>query len=257
MTDPSARQRQHFDTIANQYAEARSGANHLAFKNLLWSEFLANKRALFNGRPTVLEPMCGAADGFDLLRQHLGIDIDYEGLDVSDAMIEVARAQHPDLKLSQADVTRLEPRGPYDMVLILGGLHHVPHAAKEVVTALAKALRPGGYFLSWEPTHGNRLFKAVRESIYKRNAIFEPSTERAFEVSELFSMFEQAGFRRIDVLYPGLLGYVLYYNPDAFPGLNLGSPRVVNRLWKMERPFMRSWLARKLSFATLSLWQRQ
>lgn len=257
MTDPGARQRQHFDAIANQYSEARSGANHLAFKNLLWGEFLADKRALFGGRPVVLEPMCGAADGYDLLRKHLGIDIEYEGLDVSDAMIDVARSQHPHLKLSQADVTRLEPRGPYDLVLILGGLHHVPHAASEVVNALGKALRPGGYFLSWEPTHGNRLFKAVRETIYKRNAIFEPSTERAFEVSELFSMFEQAGFRRIDVLYPGLLGYVLYYNPDAFPGLNLGSPRMVSRLWKMERPFMRSWLARKLSFATLSLWQRQ
>jgi SAM-dependent methyltransferase len=257
MTDPSARQRQHFDAIANQYAEARSGANHLAFKDLMWNEFLADKRALFGGSPAVLEPMCGAADGYDLLRQHLGIDIDYEGLDVSDAMIEVARAKHPDLKLSQADVTRLEPRGPYDVVLILGGLHHVPHAASQVVTTLGSAVRPGGYFLSWEPTHGNRLFKAVREAIYKRNAIFEPTTERAFEVRELFSMFEQAGFRRVDVLYPGLLGYVLYYNPDAFPHLNLGSPRMVSRLWKIERPFMRSWLARKLSFATLSLWQRQ
>ncbi len=257
MTDPSARQRQHFDAIADQYAGARSGANHLAFKELLWNEFLADKRALFSGRPAVLEPMCGAADGYDLLQQHLGVDIDYEGFDVSDAMIAAARAQHPGLKLSQADVTRLEPRGTYDMVLILGGLHHVPHAADRVVSTLGKALRTGGYFLSWEPTHDNRLFKAVREAIYRRNAIFEPTTERAFGVRELFSMFEQAGFRRVDVLYPGLLGYVLYYNPDAFPSLNLGTPRLVRRLWKLERPFMRSWLARKLSFATLSLWQRQ
>jgi len=257
MTDPSARQRQHFDAIADQYAGARSGANHLAFKELMWGAFLAGKRQLFGRRLAVLEPMCGAADGYELLKHHLGVDVVYEGFDVSDAMIAAARAQHPELKLSQADVTQLEPRGPYDLVLILGGLHHVPHAARQVVVTLGKALRPGGYFLSWEPTHGNRLFKSVREAIYRRNAIFEPTTERAFEVRELFSMFEQAGFRRVDVLYPGLLGYVLYYNPDAFPSLNLGTPWLVSRLWKLERPFMRSWLARKCSFATLSLWQRQ
>lgn len=256
MTDPAARQRQHFDAIATRYVTARAGANQCAFRELLWSEFLADKRRLFGERPAVLEPMCGTADGYELLRQHLGVDIDYEGFDVSDAMIAAARARHPQVKVSQADVTQLEPRGPYDLVLLLGGLHHVPHAAPRVVATLGKALRPGGYFLSWEPTHGNRLFKAVREAIYRRNAIFEPTTERAFATGELFSMFEQAGFRRIDVLYAGLLGYVLYYNPDAFPRLNLGTPRLVRGLWKMERPLMRSWLARKLSFATLTLWQR-
>jgi SAM-dependent methyltransferase len=257
MTDPVARQRQHFDAIADQYAAARSGANHLAFKELLWSEFLDGRRALFGARAAVLEPMCGAAAGYELLRHHLGIELDYEGCDVSDGMIAAARARHPALKLSQADVTRLEPQGPYDLVVILGGLHHVPHAAARVIARLGKALRPGGYFLSWEPTHGNRLFKAVREGIYRRNAIFEPTTERAFGVGELFAMFEQAGFRLIDALYPGLLAYVLYYNPDAFPRLNVGTPRLVRWLWKLERPFMRTWLARKLSFATLTLWQRQ
>lgn len=257
MTDPVARQRQHFDAIADQYAGARSSANHLAFKELLWNAFLADKRQMFGARLAVLEPMCGGADGYELLRRHLGIEIEYEGFDVSDAMIASARVHHPEVQLSQADVTQFEPGGAYDLVLILGGLHHVPHAAAQVVTTLGRALRPGGYFLSWEPTHGNRLFKAVREAVYRRNAIFEPTTERAFATRELFSIFERAGFRLVDALHPGLLGYVLYYNPDAFPRLNLGTPRLVRGLWRLERPFMRSWLARKLSFATLSLWQRQ
>lgn len=256
MTDPVSRQRQHFDAIAQDYAAARCQANHLAFKELMWEEFLSDKRALFGVRPMVLEPMCGTADGYELLTRHLGLSIDYEGFDVSDAMIASARGRSPSLHLYRADVTRFEPSKIYDLALILGGLHHVPHAAAEVVSRLRQALRPAGYFLSWEPTHGNPLFEAVRRAIYRRNPVFEATTERAFGTSELFSMFEDAGFRLVDVMYPGLMGYVLYYNPDAFPYLNLGTPRIVRCLWRLERPLMRTRVARMLSFATLSLWQR-
>lgn len=256
MTDPVTRQRQHFDAIARDYGIARSQANHLAFKEFMWGEFLSGKRKLFGARPKVLEPMCGMADGYGLLREHLGRDIDYEGFDVSDAMIAAAKARNPALRLTQADVTEFAPTRSYDLMLILGGLHHVPHAAAQVVSTLSRALRSGGYFLSWEPTHGNALFKAVRQSIYKRNPVFEATTERAFGTRELLSIFEQAGLRLIDVMYPGLAGYVLYYNPDAFPRLNVGTPRMVQGLWRIERPLMRTALARSLSFATLSLWQR-
>jgi SAM-dependent methyltransferase len=257
MSDPVSRQREHFDAIAQDYTAARSHANHLAFKELLWKEFLADKRDFFGARPVVLEPMCGMADGYTLLRRHLGREIDYEGLDVSEAMLAAARRHHPALQLAQADVTQFNPTRVYDLVLILGGLHHVPHAAAEVVTRLCRALRPGGYFLSWEPTHGNPLFSAVRRRIYDKNPIFDASTERAFAVPELFAMFEQAGMHLVDVMYPGLAGYVLYYNPDAFPRLNRGTPRAVRGLWRIERPFMRTALGRALSFATLSLWQRR
>lgn len=256
MTDPATRQREHFDAIAVQYATARSHSNHLAFKHLLWNEFLKGKHDIFGTKPKVLEPMCGAGDGYALLAKHLQFEISYEGFDLSAAMIEAARARHPAACIAQADVTRFRPKSVYDLVLILGGLHHVPHAATQVVATLSRAVRPGGYFLSWEPTHGNAVVEAIRERIYQRNAVFESDSERAFAVRELCDMFESAGFRLVDIMYPGLLGYVLYYNPDAFPMLNVGTPALVRALWALERPFMRTWLARKLSFATLSLWQR-
>ena len=256
MTDPVTRQQRHFDAIAPEYTAARESANHLVFKNLLWAHFLGGKRGLFGPRPSVLEPMCGTADAHDIISRYVCADIDYEGFDVSAAMVSAAQKRLPDARLSQMDVTRYEPTQLFDLVVILGGLHHVPHAAGDVVERLARALRPGGYFLSWEPTQDNALFRFIRESIYARNAIFEPTSERAFSTRELRTMFEQAGFHLVDVLYPGLLSYVLYYNPDAFPRLNIGPPGLVRLLWSLERPFMRTWLARKLSFATLSLWRK-
>jgi SAM-dependent methyltransferase len=201
--------------------------------------------------------MCGTADGYELLTEHLSSSVDYNGFDLSEAMIERARARHHGVNIWKADVTAFEPSRTYDLVLILGGLHHVPHVAREVVASLSAATRPGGFFLSWEPTHDNIVFRRVRESIYRRNSVFEATSERAFRTSELFSLFEESGFTLVDAMYPGLLSYVLYYNPDAFPRLNLGSPKTVQTLWRLERPFMRSWLARKLSFATLTLWQKR
>jgi len=57
-------------------------------------------------------------------------------------------------------------------------------------------------------------------------------------------------------MYPGLLAYVLYYNPDAFPGLDRGGSAGVRLAWTLDRPLIGTALGRLLSFCTLSLWER-
>lgn len=256
MTSLVERQREHFNSIADTYFSARLDANHRALKHLIWSEFLRDKSLLKTPNLSVLDAMCGYADANGILREHLGGDIAYSGFDYSDEVIARVRREHPDLDVWQADATEFRPGRSYDLVVLIGGLHHVHHAASRALGNLAAAIRPGGHFLSFEPTHGNRVFGAVRDAIYRRNALFDAATERGFSVSELFAMFEGVGLERVDVLYPGLLSYMLYYNPDAFPKLNVGSPRAVRFLFSLERPFMRSVAARTLSFATLSLWRK-
>ncbi len=120
---------------------------------------------------------------------------------------------------------------------------------------LAASLRPGGLLINLEPTHGNPLARMVRERIYRRNQLFDAETERAFSVEELDAMFVSAGLELAYRTYPGLLGYVLYYNPDAFPGLNLAGTRAVNMLFALERPLMATRIGRWLSFATLAVWR--
>jgi SAM-dependent methyltransferase len=204
----------------------------------------------------VLDAMCGYADARDLLRRHLGTDIAYSGFDYSDEVVARVRRDQPGIDVWQADATHFHAPRRYDLVVLIGGLHHIHHAAPAALEAIAAAVRPGGWFLSFEPTHGNPLTGAVRNAIYRRNALFDADTERGFSTAELFAMFRDAGLDKVDVLYPGLLTYVLYYNPDAFPALNIGGPAAVRRLFATERPFMRTAIARTLSFATLSLWRK-
>jgi SAM-dependent methyltransferase len=249
-------QRRHFNGIAETYFSARRDANHLELKRLIWLEFLGNKPALKVSGLKVLDAMCGYGDMNDLLRAHLGTEIEYSGFDYSDEVIARVLRENPDLNVWQADATEFRPDRSYDLVVLIGGLHHVHHAAGRTIESLVRAIKPGGYFLSFEPTHGNRAFGAIRNSIYRRNELFDAGTERGFSVREFFSMLEAAGLELDDALFPGLLSYVLYYNPDAFPKLNVGNSGLVRLLFSLERPFMRSAAARALSFATLSLWRK-
>jgi SAM-dependent methyltransferase len=183
--------------------------------------------------------------------------MEYVGFDYSDRVVADASRERPGLKLFQADVTTYRPEaGSVDVVIIIGGLHHVPSHAAGVVASMADALTAGGCLVNLEPTNGNWLFGKVRERIYARNDLFEVETERGFPLAEYVEMFERAGLEHVDSIHPGLLAYVLYYNPDAFPALNIGGAALLRALFNIERPFLRSRLAAALSFATLSMWRK-
>jgi SAM-dependent methyltransferase len=256
MTGLVERQRDHFNRIASRYRAARQGGNHRTLKRIMWSAFLRDKPELMKPGLRVLDAMCGYADAYDILREHLSVSIDYTGFDYSDEVVARVAAERPQLRVSKADATRYEPDRAYDLVVLIGGLHHVHHAAAPTLARLTAAVAPGGYFLSLEPTHGNPLSAALRRSIYRRNRLFDAETEQGFDCGELLEMFSAAGLTAEDIMYPGLLSYVLYYNPDAFPWLNVGGERAVRAIFAAEQPWMRSRLAGALSFATLSLWRK-
>lgn len=256
MSSKVERQAAHFDSVAETYRVSRQHQNHLTLKDLMWRDFFRGKSALKKENLRVLEPMCGYGDGRRILSAHLRTTIEYRGFDYSAAVVDRLREMEPDIAVTHQDVTQFEADTQYDIVILLGGLHHVPHAAADVVARLAKAMRPGGYFISLEPTDGNPVFTWVRRAIYRRNPLFDEETERSFTSKEYLALFERAGLRCAERAYPGLLAYVLYYNPDAFPLLNIGGPGLVRAIWSLEKPFRRGAIGRALSFATLSLWQK-
>jgi SAM-dependent methyltransferase len=251
------RQRKHFNSIAERYKAGRSGANHLYLKDLMWTSVLGDITRFKGKRIKVLEAMCGFGDGLNIARTYLSDDVDYSGYDYSDTVVEMLKKQQPSINVWQADATTYQPPvSEYDAVFIIGGIHHVPDHAQKVVELCAKALRPGGLFISFEPTSGNTVFRKARDLIYKKNTLFDEKTERAFEVNELLNMFKSQGLKPVKVLHPGLLSYVLYYNPDAFPYLNIGGKGMVRSTYGIDKLFYGNAIGRTLSFATLSVWER-
>jgi SAM-dependent methyltransferase len=251
------RQREHFNSIADRYHEGRQTPNHLYLKHRMWTDVFSDLSDFKDRRIEVLEPMCGFCDGFDIVSKYLSSNISYKGFDYSDSAVETSRRERPGLEIWQADATKYRPpENSCDLIILIGGLHHTPLDAPDIVANLAPALRSGGIFVNFEPTHGNPVFEKVRDGIYRRNSLFDQQTERAFPVTKLVGMFEHAGLRLRKILYPGLLSYVLYYNPDAFPFLNVGGRGLVAATYAFDKLIYRSKIGRALSFATLSVWTK-
>jgi SAM-dependent methyltransferase len=249
-------QRNSFEQRSEEYYEKRQTGNHLVLKDLIWDYFFREKSFLAKENMFVLEPMCGYGEGCQIIRKHLTSNIQYSGFDYSESLVRIAKQKDPNLNIWVQDVTKYEEKSKYDLIIIIGSLHHVPDFVQDVVNRIFAALKPGGYFVNFEPTQNNWLFKKVRQTIYKKNKTFDPNTERGFDLKEINSIYQNAGFKIIDQAYMGLASFVLYYNPNAFPKLNIGNPRSVKRLFNMDKHFFRNFFGKKLSFSTTSLLQK-
>lgn len=69
-------------------------------------------------------------------------------------------------------------------------------------------------------------------------------------------MLLNSDFKIRQQFYPGLLGYVLFYNPDAFPFLNKGGPKVSNLLCKIDIFLGKTFVGKMFSFNTFTIAKR-
>lgn len=251
------RQRDHFNSVAQEYINARKSVNHLLLKSLMWrylfslpsvQQVLAKKSSV-----SVFEPMCGYGEGYEILKKHAHIAFIYTGSDISEPMVREASARYPEEQFTVGDATQDFGRDKYDLIIIIGGLHHVFKHLPSVLENVQRALCKDGIFINLEPTEGNRLFTYIRNLIYKTNDLFDAETERGFGLGELNAFYRSSGFDLVEQIYPGLSSYVLYYNPDAFPKLNTGPQWLVSMLFNLDKFFFRNSIGGFLSFATLSV----
>lgn len=98
----------------------------------------------------VLDVGCGPADILEYLPE-----VDYLGIDYSEAYIEAARRRFGDRgRFVAADVATLGERGEggFDVAIALGVLHHLDdEAAKRLMRDVRACLKPGGRFVALDP----------------------------------------------------------------------------------------------------------
>lgn len=255
MNDSAEIQREHFNQVSERYLAGRQGRQHLTYKKVMWKYVLAmlESRLPDVSNICVLEAMCGDGSAGMLLKKRFP-QIDLYGFDYSDEMVAAAsRAVGSEMDLFQMDILKWQELDRYDVVLLVGGLHHVPDAVSVALANIVNALKPGGLFLNFEPTSDNFLWQWIRDRIYQRNTLFEENTERGFDLTGYNRLLADAGLFVEKQQYCGLLGYVLYYNPDAFPWLSKGPDFIAKGLCHSDFWIGSTLLGRKLSFATWTL----
>lgn len=98
----------------------------------------------------VLDVGCGPADILSYLP-----DVKYLGFDISEAYIRQARSKwghRAQFHCQELSTATLEPLPPFDLVLVLGVLHHLDdHQALGVLTMAHSALTAGGRIVTIDP----------------------------------------------------------------------------------------------------------
>lgn len=88
------------------------------------------------------------------------------GLDISQAMIEQARQNYPELEFVQADAVAFSFSEPFDAVFSNAALHWMTRQ-EAVVECIARALQPGGRFVAEFGAKGNiaAIHNALRDAL--------------------------------------------------------------------------------------------
>ena len=252
------KQKKHFDSISEIYDKQRNNNVTKSYRFLLWKYFFIdlNKR-LPSNNIEILDLMCGSGEFIEIFQKHCNLEFNYTGIDISKNMITLAKKKYQKHKFVCDDVSKLNLNDKkFDLIVLIGGLHHVYDQVDNILSQINKHMNKESIFINIEPTSDFILTEKIRDYIYKRNEIFDYETEKGFKLNELNKSYNLNNLDIVNQDYFGCLCYVLYYNPDAFPYLNKFGKYLLKPLFKLEKFFFKSFIFKKISFATFSILKR-
>jgi SAM-dependent methyltransferase len=242
-------QGEHYDRLISLYEDHATDPWTQAYRRRFIDEPLLRGIELEGRR--VLEAMCGSghSTGFLLERGAL-----VTGLDVSAQAMELFRAKWPQCEaVVESILAPTLPPESFDVVVVVGGLHHVHPHVDEAIAQISRLLKPGGHFCFSEP-HSGSIVNVLRRAWYVRDSMFE-SNEAAIDVSALRRAAE-AAFEVKREWYFGNVAHTLVLN-----SMVLRTPRWLKRLY--SRPAMtvekllNPVLGRRLSCSVACQWQKR
>lgn len=132
-----------YDAIAGEWAVAFSGEHEKKPKD---RELLGRFRREMANRKPVWDFGCGPGNTARYLKD-LGMEI--SGLDLSEAMLEHARARHPDIHFRKGNILRLdfEDETISGVVAFYAIIHFTEEQVGTAFREVFRVLKPGGLFL--------------------------------------------------------------------------------------------------------------
>jgi ubiquinone/menaquinone biosynthesis C-methylase UbiE len=187
-------ERHYDDALAQQYRD-------LYYHPLMFGDIeLQGKKAL--------DAMCGSGQATRWLRAH-GAQV--TGVDLSETAMARFRERWPQCEAHCASVTALDfSDQSFDIITVVGGLHHVHPHVKKAMAEFHRLLKPGGYLCLIEPHAGSLpdFFRKLWYSLDRRN--FAPN-EASIDIDRLQADNRQH-FEFIARRYFGSFGYLFLIN---------------------------------------------
>lgn len=147
-----------FDSIASHYSEKdKLPASRVARRARLLQSL---RRIELSEAVSILELGCGAGWSAEYLD---GIYTEFCGVDYSASLIDHAKAENSrqNAEFRVGNIKQLDIGKKYDVVLMVGVLHHVDDMPAALCNA-CNALKPGGWLVVNEPQGGNPFIQIAR-----------------------------------------------------------------------------------------------
>ena len=140
------------------------------------------------------------------------------------------------------------PSDSFDVVTVIGGIHHTPPYEIEAIEEIHRILKPRGHFCFMEP-HSESIAEVFRKTWYKYDPLFAKN-EAAVSMKRLHSEFaDRFDFKSEQFL--GNVGYLLVLNSmvfrippvikRAYSPVLIAGERLLNRV--LGKPFLVLWSA--------------
>ena len=201
-------QQQHYERIHDAYAAHYYDATSLEYRR----RFILD--VLFEGADLSGQHVVDLASGSgfnSLLVRDRWPTVRLEGLDISNSACAdyVRYTGNPAHRIDlTAECIGLDTR--FDAACMIGGLHHCTNDLSAALRNVARLVRPGGEFFFYEPNAAYFL-QRVRDIWYKRDDLFDETSERALDHDELVS--QAAGlFAPMRLKYLGGPAYFVILN---------------------------------------------
>lgn len=155
----------------------------------------------------VLEAMCGSGQTTSFLLSRGAL---VTGLDISSELLSRFRQRFPDSQAVNGSIFQSElPSNHFDVVAVVGGLHHLHPRVDDAVAEITRVLKPGGFLCFAEP-HSGSWPDLIRRIWYKKDAHFE-SNEASINIKELYQHFS-GEYVHVKNRYGGGIAYHLVLN---------------------------------------------
>ncbi len=203
------KQEAHYDKIAKDYERHYYDKYSQQYRIEFIHEPMTKNIKLEGAR--TLEAMCGSGSVVPFLIER-GAKV--AGLDISSQALEIFKKKWPDCEAIQASMLDTKiPENSFDLIVIVGGLHHAHPYVEGVINEVHRILKPGGYFCFFEP-HAGSFPDRVRNIWYKADKLFEKN-EKAIDLESLM-LKNSNKFNFIKTIYFGNLAHLLVFNSFVF-----------------------------------------
>lgn len=177
---------------------------------------------------TCLELGCGAGLGATIVKD-LGVK-HYFGVDISDAMLNLGRASHPELSFLKADMEALPSSiAASDVVFCINGVGSYANSIRRFAETFYEKTNPGGRIVAsflnrWALRRFLRFRVSSTEPLQTRGAAAssEGTVQRLYGQQELKHEFSSVGFTDVRVFSYGL--FAGWFQNSVTAGLESALP---------------------------------